>query len=607
MNQEKINDEIRKFLNITTNRNQYPILEDEIKTGNKTNELLKVIKEFNKIYENQRYIQDSDKIDNSKLNIKIINIIREILKEQKELEQQISEKDKIIENLENKHCIEKNDYAYDKATRNELKIKLRDQKMRMNGIKQHNQTLKAINDELSVTNEGYKKRIDVMENELCLYHEYFDKTKNEISQISAVLSKQQEMIKKHNLQLNEKQGKYQKLTKTVNEKNQIIENLNSELSKLIIKEKSDHVNYKERANYYEKMNQSLGKQNDFLKQQLSKMVTNDNIDIIKRDSELNKYHIPKYGEDNFKTPMKYNMEDTEKYANKSSDFKDKYKKNKRYFEKKLNEHIRKIEKKEKLNELLTANIDEKDSVIVDYERKIDELKEKNRRISDNYETLNKKLFEKMEGLIDENKQKQEEISQLKLQNIALRKDPVNFTGLIKNKDENLINFYSEKINDESFKSIMDQPDIKVPSPIEDHDYNDELKQLRDFVNNDKFTKYLMTNNQEKFKDDEKNNFIIKEDPSEALFNNIDSDSTPILMNYDKNEKDEGNLSTTSSLRNMIAKTDSLKKKFDDLEIKLGNIKNNRGVLSEEIKEKLKGYDDYYFADLDDIKNDPNVF
>jgi hypothetical protein len=65
----------------------------------------------------------------------------------------------------------------------------------------------------------------------------------------------------------------------------------------------------------------------------------------------------------------------------------------------------------------------------------------------------------------------------------------------------------------------------------------------------------------------------------------------------------GTESTSSSLKNMIDKTEKLKGKFNELESQLKRIKGGNSSTPEKIHDQIQAYSNYYYSDFLDVSND----
>lgn len=637
--EEKINEEIRNFLNLGPSQTKDFKDLEKPQTKDNIKDLLALIRELNRTHETVRY---ENKEDNLVLNGKLINLIRNVLNERKDKEMEIRQREDDVRRLEHKidnmdkeFAREKNGVKYKAVTNKELNRIIKDQSERIKNMKeryenerQTSETMKNVNEELNIVKNKYLNKIESMEKQLKLYDDYMTDKNKEILEIKKDSNGQKAFVNNLENSLKEANLRNDKLALDIEQKNDIIATLNKELSKIIRNNDSkyqDYSSWKEKADYYEKLYRSTSQQNEYLNSQLSKMINIKNINIIKKDIEFNNKpdgdiaEQRKMPNDIFRTPLNtakdVNKEQESELVSRISDLELTHKKKRRYFRKKLNEHLERIKSNKNLNKRLNMDIEEKNQAIQDYERKIKELRKNKEQPNLNYKEINEKLLEKVADLMENNRQKNDEIFRLKKQNIESPHKAYNFKEPRETKGNDLVKLYMEN-NNESFKSIIERDEIRNTPLVENNEYDEELKQLRQYIQNDDFTKYLMNENKPIFKSKDpvvkKDDILINNDPSDAIFDRIETDSDISFIkrdwgNYKEVENAEANLSTTSSLRNMLEKTDNLKKKFDDLEEKLGNFKNNKKIIPDKIKEKLKTYDGYYFSDIEDFKNNPDVF
>lgn len=637
--EEKINEEIRNFLNLGPSQTKDFKDLEKPQTKDNIKDLLALIRELNRTHETVRY---ENKEDNLVLNGKLINLIRNVLNERKDKEMEIRQREDDVRRLEHKidnmdkeFAREKNGVKYKAVTNKELNRIIKDQSERIKNMKeryenerQTSETMKNVNEELNIVKNKYLNKIESMEKQLKLYDDYMTDKNKEILEIKKDSNGQKAFVNNLENSLKEANLRNDKLALDIEQKNDIIATLNKELSKIIRNNDSkyqDYSSWKEKADYYEKLYRSTSQQNEYLNSQLSKMINIKNINIIKKDIEFNNKpdgdiaEQRKMPNDIFRTPLNtakdVNKEQESELVSRISDLELTHKKKRRYFRKKLNEHLERIKSNKNLNKRLNMDIEEKNQAIQDYERKINELRKNKEQPNLNYKEINEKLLEKVADLMENNRQKNDEIFRLKKQNIESPHKAYNFKEPRETKGNDLVKLYMEN-NNESFKSIIERDEIRNTPQVENNEYDEELKQLRQYIQNDDFTKYLMNENKPIFKSKDpvvkKDDILINNDPSDAIFDRIETDSDISFIkrdwgNYKEVENAEANLSTTSSLRNMLEKTDNLKKKFDDLEEKLGNFKNNKKIIPDKIKEKLKTYDGYYFSDIEDFKNNPDVF
>lgn len=686
--EERINEEIRQFLNINPYiKPTYRKIENvETVKGGNIAELLMVLKELNRSHENTQ--GDSNKIDNSMLNAKMINLVRNILNERKQKEEEIHNKnicinelEKKIECIENKHQNEKKTFKYDSIKNNELNRIIKDQiekiktmKLRLKDEKQNCIKIKQTSEELALVNEELVKKAEIQNEQLSLFNEYVNNKNSETKKITKMVEEYQKNIAKLKENSEETLKKHEKLQSDLSQKKEIITNLNEKFAELVRKNEVNEISNKdmeERVKYYENIYKSACQQNDFLNEKLSNMINHKNMDAIKSEFNANTQVLkdeelePENINTSFNTPMNNHTDQNHELIDKLSDLQLTHKKKRLYFKRKLNAHIEKIKEKEKTNKRLNTDIKEKGSIIEEFEKKIGEFRGQIDNLNGYYKDLTEKLFKKIENLTEENRERQEMIYNLKIKNVEGKNlseknntrqneyndnkyenihdnndirhnylydkdkefeithdkyaydNDKNFNFLRRNEQkDDLFDFYAND-NEDSFKtavekkSINERVIINEKPNLEEENYKDEIKQAHEYIKNNDVYRFLMNKDEKLSKTDDKDN-IVENDPSKAFLYETDLDSSTFFIHENKDLFDHGqndpNLSTTSSMRHMQARTDNLGKELNNLEQKLVNIKNNlHGNYSEKIKDGVKNNDEYFFSDINDFHNNPNVF
>lgn len=418
----------------------------------------------------------------------------------------------------------------------------------------------------------------------------------------------------------------------LNKKNEALDkNLslcNSELSKLLCenkKAKSEHDKYKESSYYYEGLYNSLNSQNAYLNAELSK--------LLKKNEYVNDI-------DGF----------IEKYKKKNKKLRKKYLKlkDKQSQEEKRSESIQADE----TSDLLVRKIEDLESKNRDYRNKLDKLEDEKKAIESRIRSLDlRKGVPNVQRLheykptsttrnIDTTEKKPSNFRTLTSNYRPSVIQPVKHERIAPANSQ-LFNNYNMELNnnrfdkpdyvDRSNKDYLFEKDNKSKFDLNNNMYylnrdyfNRSLFQDRidreDVRDNDGNKTYLKLFNLENSYED-KNQFDLPGGFQESLIpeerKEIITPSAPPKLNFEYGNKEEmktvsnkrtelvGDIKaedensvesiktyhTSSTLKEMMARTENLQKKFETLEEKLDNIKEGDAV--DKLADKIKTYNSYY--------------
>ncbi|KAM0673356.1 hypothetical protein GVAV_003045 [Gurleya vavrai] len=655
-NNTEIDNEIRRFLELNPSPTKEKEEKPEVYNKNKFKNLLSTLKEL------QRAHDDIKKGIETRSDVNVINknlteLLKAIIDERKNKEEEIDEKSKTIKKLENKiEDIEReitkkeNCIKYDKTKKEEMNRMFKDQKERLLEYKNKFETLtksfestQLINKELEAINEREKTKNEYLENQMNLFGGYLKEKEKEIEQCK--INNQECLQTVENLKSNSKTllENNDALQHKLEEKENTINILNSEINTLIMKEnnKIDFLkDAKEKSEYYERLYKSVSKQNEYLNNELAKMINIKNIDYLNKEEESQKINEEELNEkfENLRLEMNHEIENNKKLAKK---------------------------KTKKVNDLYNQKIIENDKLIMENNKSKEKIFElaneiklirlENEKSNENYKRLNEKLFLKIENLITCNKELQETIYRLKKENFGendkkniLSKVEYNQTDneffetkkhfdafkkpftIEKNvfkdtdkyffKNASLENYYDVTQNNDinkndSFKSFIDLNEIKdstrYASPVNNHSYEDlrDAKRLREYIENEEIENPFLSPKKENTRKSTNEEFRKNFTRNDKLYDNQNEkrESNDEFFNLQNQMLDKDSASsTTSSLKNMIKKTDNLKERFNDLEIQLKNIQKPKSRINTPKIKNTNNKSYFLVSDGIDLDNNSDV-
>ncbi|KAM0686718.1 hypothetical protein COBT_002056 [Conglomerata obtusa] len=644
---QKIDEEIRKFLSINTTPNK--IVETPTKNykqdKDKYNELLYTLKELLHVYESiKNGFASEAKVDTKLINNNLTNLIKAIIEERKSKDKEFNEicedRDELKRKLEyfNLELKKKEDTVkYDKMKKEEMNRMFKDQKERLieykskfESQKKDSDGMKVHNKELEIMCDKIKEKNEWLEGQMNVFGIYLKEKEAEIENLKLNNDKQNKIADEIKNKCNNLKLDNEKLKNLVIDKENIISVLNSEMNKLIQKEdryEAETKDAKEKSSYYERLYRSASKQNEYLNNELAKMINVKNVGLLQE-----KDFIAIKDSTSIKDSTDYNMQidnnsfkNNEKNDNVAQKYKKKLKKLTKIFDNKNEENLK-----------LRREIEKGNQKIFDLANEIKVTRNENSGTLANHKNLNEKLFERIEKLIANNKELQEMVFKLKNQNMEKKDEKIQKPNQIITENEYKpyliqdtndiykhfdLNKHFENEQD-SFKSIIEfnqhfiTSKFESPMKQDENDYIEEMKQVRKLIENEEIENPFLDKKQ--IDEPVKNNYIS---------NNQDSNYINIKHDYFNNDRDiflnnkiqenrvkqisdvqkekESNDSTTSSLKNMINRTEKLKNRFDDLETKLKNIKIDNFHVND-IKKENKNQTCYLFSDGIDLENDPDV-
>lgn len=648
---DAINDEIKNFLALTEKQpkeNVEPIKET---SSENLSSLVALLTNLQNVYNdiNTNLIaRDNeglkDKLLNSEVKMSLVceslmRVLKDVCQEKNELVQSEEKyKERVKNLLEEKEGSEikvsrmESDLDFANRGNQELSRIIKDLKNKIQGFKEKAElekrncdSFRSINEELEILRKKALERCDVYEKEIMVLKQYLKektdevgKMKNEIKRIDA----EKEVLSKRMIG-------YEKSNELLRKKLEIKENglglCNSELSKLISKERrmeSELEGLKEKAAYYERLYKATNNQNEYLNSQLARIISmggGDKIELPEYDPESQQSVVQEKADT--RTSDKSHLRSLKRYKRKSLE------------QKEVNEGLR--------NE------------IQDLKLMLERLKDENARLREektkamsSNSKITDDLMNKVERLLEKNREYQNVIYELKGKDIGTRE------AKKADVDESF-----KTVNDEEFRNdfsirntgkdrIWEMGDNLKPFVLEG-DYNKEMVRDEEHVydldgSRKRKTKFDVSNIQSRLRSSEKQDDGIR--PNSPIRMNIPDKFYTSLVSPEKNEDDSlvrrnvhpvdpfdsapneinrledsedkldrkiescssstspKTVRTTSTLHEMLRRTDALKGKFDKLEEQLHLIKNSDKADTDKVRDQIKAYKNYYYSDYLDTSN-----
>jgi hypothetical protein len=674
---DTINEEIKKFLTLSDRRREEKRQEETPKaTQEDMHSLISLLTNLQNIYSDinaQLLVHDNEGLKNTVLNSDIkmslvseslIRVLKDVCQEKNELMEREAEYQERIKKLtEEREGAEirlskmESDNDFISRGNQELSRIIQDQKNKIQGFREKAElerrncdSFRAINEELETLRKKALEKCDVYEKEIGVLKEYLRDRDESIKKVKESLRNEE----KEREGLGKKMVGLEKTNELLRKKIEVKDNslglCNSELSKLISKEKrieGELESLKEKASYYERLYRATNSQNEYLNSQLSRMITMENVE---------KLNVPEYvpeptveaTKEESKESAKMHMRRARKYKHKVAE---------------LEELVEKQRMEMRSMSLAMERLKDDNSRLQE-DRK--EAVSSNNRILDN-------LMGKVEALLEKNREYQSIIYELRSGRPRERKETA----------ETLLKLRPEC--DESFKTVDDgeekgplldglfrkksvpggRPDprrydrefFKLEADYEDKQElgigrhegfpasssaNIQSKMQRNGAEKDTGKMRLETNSirlnlpenfytslvkKEKPRDRSiilrsplgQNNEGLVEEPEGFDFV-VSKDDAPPADPF-KSSPNGGagapvaeddsldsllspkTVRTTSTLQNMLRRTDELQRKFDTLEEQLRQIKRSDKAEPEKIHDQLKAYANYYYSDYLDLSNE----
>ncbi|KAL6121396.1 hypothetical protein NUSPORA_01683 [Nucleospora cyclopteri] len=561
------------------------ILKNDIKMNLVNESLLKTLNKS--VTDKNNLIDENEKLNRRKL----------------ELEQELSKTKLYSKKLET-------DVEYRSSNIAEMNRVMQDQKQKLSNEQSEAQRLKS---EVNV----YKVKLEELETLRRRANERFSNYEKEMTALTNMASEREE---KYNLVLKEKreeenknsgikikitefERKIEVLERKVEMKEKNLNLCNEELSKLLVENKrfnSENEKFRNNAVYYEGLYKNLNEQNSYLNSQLNKIIQSD----------------------------KYNKEGTdliEEFNRKISRIKKKAKKYKIKIKELAEENA---DLKEKVEEDLYRVNSCDDTIIL--HTKIEELGKINREFKNQI----KKLEE--EKTAAEERAKAAAVSARRVEkkeNLGFNSRMINKLTFSVNKDyKPVFEYKSHPLKFRNQPNLIKTPHKKEMSPVYrpidleneyklnecypggfldinkidhsdeieksfyehavklDHDYNTDEEQVKG-----KFTDVEKSRITEKLAKLGKIANKVKQNE------NIYAKETNSLFDQESNDSIKS-VHTSSTLKEMMARTEMLRKKFENLENELGEIKEEK--TDDRLVEQMKMYNNYY-SDIN-VDNDSDI-
>nr|AGE96013.1 hypothetical protein ECU01_0410 [Encephalitozoon cuniculi] len=669
---DAINDEIKNFLSLTDRGPcENALSAKEPKTDEENlSSLIALLTSLQSVYNEintNLAAGDGEGLKNVLLNsdIKMSLVCESLMRVLKDVSQEKSElvkseekhKEKIRKLNEEKESLEirlnkmESDLEFVNRGNQELSRIIRDQKNKIQGFKEkadlekrNCDSFRSINEELETLRKKALEKCDVYEREIGVLKEYVKERALEIGRLKD-RARQDESERES---LSKKIVALEKSNELLRKKLEMKENAlgmcNSELSKLISKEKrieNELERMKERASYYERLYNATNSQNEYLNSQLSKMI---------RSSD--KIEVPEYDPDGQQEVTAVSDEKHTKDTERSD-------------VKRIRKYRRRIYEQRKANEKQSAEIRDLNREVEALRSEISRLQEERARTVSGNAKIMEELMGKVESLLEKNREYQGIIYELRGRNAREDRSRVDFNDSFRTVNDGE-NEQQEKKDfpipgvlgkDEAwggrdvlkpfgfgndYEKKMKEDDANDGLHGMDKTYNGEVGNIysrmsfskkRHEANGDggpiklnlpdSFYSSLVNPGKEAFLgsgEDAEKASVKNEGKADVLHKDsgylddpFDSISNKNLRRGDE-EKVESEASstspktvrTTSTLHEMLRRTDALQEKFDKLEDQLNAIKSSDKVDAEKVHDQIKAYKNYYYSDYLDMSNGSDV-
>lgn len=662
---DAINDEIKNFLSLT---DRSPC-EDALPAKDpKTNEedissLISLLTGLQNVYNeiNTNLVAgDSEGLKNVILNsdVKMSLVCESLMRVLKDVSQEKGElvkseeryKERIRKMSEEKESLEikinkmESDLEFLNRGNQELSRIIRDQKNKIQAFKEkvdlekrNCDSFRSINGELEILRKKALEKCDVYEKEIGVLKEYMKERGGEIGRLRDEARQGEEEREGLSKKIVGLEKNNELLRKKLEMKESAIGMCNSELSKLISKEKrieSEVEKMKERASYYERLYKATNSQNEYLNRQLSKMI-----------GDTDKIEVPEYDPN---APEEMTAISNEKNSNdvEQNDLK------------RIKRYRRRIHDQKRMNEKQRIEIQDLRREVEGLRDEASRLQEERTKAINANSKIMEELMSKVERLLEKNREYQGIIYELRGRSTKEDKSRVDFNESFRtvNDGENdqmekedfftakipgrgeeledgnsirpftLRNDYESKVNDDS---IYDSSRIygmgvrSIPSRLSfpkkqnkgDEENAEQVKlNLPDsfFSSLASSKKEVALNAEEGLERKEENtgetrrNTGYLDDPFDSLSNKNLGKDVESRGESDISSTSPKTVRTTSTLHEMLRRTDALQEKFDKLEDHLNAIKNSDKVDAEKVHDQIKAYKNYYYSDYLDMSNESDV-
>ncbi|ADM10891.1 uncharacterized protein Eint_010280 [Encephalitozoon intestinalis ATCC 50506] len=666
---DAINDEIKNFLSLTDRSPR----EDRLPSKDRgTNEeevstLIDLLTGLQNVYSEintNLAAGDGEGLKNILLNSDVkmslvceslMRVLKDVSQEKVELvrnEEKYKEKIKKFseekENLEIKVNKMESDLEFANRGNQELSRIIKDQKNKIQGFKEkadlekrNCDSFRSINEELEILRKKALEKCDVYEKEIGVLKEYIKERSMEIGRLKGE-SKESEEEREG---LGKKIVGLEKINEMLRKKLELKENAigmcNSELSKLISKEKrmeNELEKTRERASYYERLYKATNNQNEYLNRQLSKMI-----------KDTDKIEVPEY-DPNTQQEVTAMSEGKSSKGTEKSDLK------------RIKRYRRRISEEKRTNEKQRVEMEDLGREIEGLKGEVSRLQEERTKIVSANSKMMEELMSKIEKLLEKNREYQNVIYELRGKGGREEKSRVDFNESFRTVNDGE-NDHREK-EDLFLPRILgkdefwrDRSDLKPL--ISEKDYKEKIgeneagngfganriygeglrnipsrlshlkKQQETGMENrspirlnlpDSFFSSLAKPKEEEGLKDEGEldedrgenregyyrEAAYPEDPFGSTSNKYHKDVVENKAESDTSGTSPKTIRTTSTLHEMLRRTDALQEKFDKLEDHLNAIKSSDKVDAEKVHDQIEAYKNYYYSDYLDMSNESDV-
>lgn len=636
---EQVNKEIEEFINmkdkkpLVFNQESKTISSDKKELITLLTELLDLYKDIQLMLETKDFEGVKDKIISGDVkNALVCESLMKILKDECAEKAEIknlcqNERSKIKKHEEEKQTLYlkinklESDLDFTKRSNSELSRVIKDQKNLLIASKEKLEleqksceSLKNVNKELEILRNKAYDRVQTFEKELNILKEKLlekDKNlKNQQVQLKET-DKEKECLNKKILNL-EKTN--ESLKKKIDIKEKALEICNAELAKMINKAKKEEEmieEIREKSSYYERLYKATNKQNEYLNAQLARMINYENVEKLDKNDFTNS-----------DLSLVTTQSKEQAYKKRCKKYKKKYRM----------EKINKEKRQEEIDEI---------------KKNIEKLKIENKKLQKERETaiagnneISTTLMQKVESLLAQN---------MKYQNMLIdnkdKKFDATITKINNNEKEQTLNEEERHFN-ESFRTVKEDNDSLLNFKLQNNN-NLTVPKNKEIMYNEVFgdagetkvrgendsTLFLDTGNLRRpFKLANEYDEIPEVTIKNKMFNNTPKLSIPNRFfaapkkdeiftddikripknNYQKKEEDKKSadssksVKTTSSLKDMLIKTENLQNKFENLEKQLEEINESELPPTKKIQDQIRAYTDYYYSDYLDFSNENDI-
>lgn len=671
---DAINDEIKNFLSLVEKKPEEDAVPKEPASRDDLARLIELLTSLQGVYNEINTnlgAGDADGLKSVVLNSDVkmslvceslMRVLKDVSQEKSELAREADEHKARIRRLgEEKEALEirmnkmESDLEFVNRGNQELSRMIRDQKNKMQGFKEkadlekrNGDSLRSINEELEVLRRKALEKCEVYEKEIGVLREHVRERAEEIVRLRGECKKDEALREEAGKRVVAAEKANEMLRKKLEMKEHALGMCNSELSRLISKEKraeSELERMRERASYYERLYKATNSQNEYLNGQLSRMIKSGE-----------RVAVPEYDPD-------AQQEETAMCGEKSS------RETERSFRKRLRRYKRKSREQKEATE---RQREEMEGVVHEVERLRGEVarlqEERERTIAANARMSNE-LMSKVERLLEKNREYQGMIYELRGKEPRESRVHVDGNESFKtvNDGENEVGVgdspmvprilgrerawegwpearsfgmsgrYERGTKDDggevgAFDEIHEKAIWNIDSRLNAQRRHERKAEERSgdvpvrMNLPDSFYTSLAKPNEEglgvegkgtdgaagepggwmrsKVGCEDKDSVL--SDPFDSLRNKNGVGAKGDDRVSDGSTESPRTVRTSSTLHDMLRRTDVLQQKFDKLESQLNAIKSSDKVDAEKMQEQIKAYKNYYYSDYLDMSNGSDV-